>query len=565
MSSRSFARPLPRCHAVILLALLLLVPTLCQGQPLASPQVNFKVQGPNQQLEMIVNTSRILTLGKAIPKVLVMDPNVVKVTPLNTNQVQVAALNAGVTQINVWDDADRVYSIDVWVHNDARQLAMVLKNQFPNCSLQVFPLASSVVIKGYVDRPETVDRVIQMAEEYYPKAITNITVGGVQTVLLHVKMMEVSRTKMRALGFDWANLNGNDFVIQSVSGLVAAADPLGGAVTSTAGDTVRFGIVDGSNSFFGFLEALRQNNMVKVLANPTVVTTSGRPASFQVGGEFPILIPAGLGSTSIEYKQFGTRVDFVPIVLGNGNLRLEVRPQVSEIDESRSVTIDSITVPGLRSRYVDTAVEMKPGQTLALAGLVQERVEAENKGLPWLADLPWFGAGFRRVEEKINEIELLVMITPELVDALDPHEVPPCLPGAGTTSPNDIELYWRGYLETPRCCPPGAPPAFYNPGDVLPRGAQPMHAVPGTIPGGLEQVPTPAPEAVPPDDASARRRVPELTGVRSGRGSTRVPTRMVSSPDVPPSPPAASLQTAQPEPHDSEPGLIGPFGYDDLN
>jgi len=101
------------------------------------------------------------------------------------------------------------------------------------------------------------------------------------------------------------------------------------------GDTLRFGIASGANQFFGFLEALRQYNMVKVLANPTLVTTSGRPASFKVGGEFPILVPAGLGTISIEYKPFGTRVDFVPIVLGNGNLRLEVRPQVSEIDEAR--------------------------------------------------------------------------------------------------------------------------------------------------------------------------------------------------------------------------------------
>ena len=111
-------------------------------------------------------------------------------------------------------------------------------------------------------------------------------------------------------------------------------------------------------------------------------------------------MPQGLGTVSIEYKPFGTRVDFVPIVLGNGNLRLEVRPQVSEIDESRSVTINNITVPGLRTRWVDTAVEMKAGQTLALAGLVQERVESENKGMPWLADLPWVGAPFRRVEER---------------------------------------------------------------------------------------------------------------------------------------------------------------------
>ena len=203
----------------------------------------------------------------------------------------------------------------------------------------------------------------------------------------------------------------------------------------TGGETISFGIVNGDNAFFGFLEALRENNLAKVLAEPTLVTVSGRSASFNSGGEFPILVPQSLGTIAIEYKQFGTRVDFVPIVLGNGNIRLEVRPQVSELDNANGVTINGTRVPGLRTRWVDTAVEMKAGQTLALAGLIQTRIEAQNRGIPWLADLPWAGAAFRRVEEQKNEIELVVTVRPELVDALDPHEVPTCLPGRADHQP----------------------------------------------------------------------------------------------------------------------------------
>ena len=118
--------------------------------------------------------------------------------------------------------------------------------------------------------------------------------------------------------------------------------------------------------------------------------------------------------------------------------------------------IANTTVPGIRTRWVDTAAEMNAGQTLALAGLIQTQVESENRGLPWLADLPWVGAAFRRVEEQNNEVELLILVTPEFVDALDPHEVPPCGPGQLTTSPNDVELYWRGYVEVPRCCEDGS-------------------------------------------------------------------------------------------------------------
>lgn len=572
MSSRPVAPVITTRIAVVFLLLLLPAPALVHAQPFGlNPQ--FRVQGPTQQLEMVVNTSRILTLEKEIPKVMVNDPQMVKVTPLGATQIQVAAQRPGVTQINIWDVDGDIYSVDVIVYNDARELEMLLRNEFPTCSLRVRPLSSSVVISGYVDQPETVSRVIKMAEDYYPKVISNITVGGVQTVLLHVKMIEVSRTKLRELGFDWANLNGDDSVIQSASGLINGVNPLTQAI-SASGDTMRFGIVSGANQFFGFLEALRQYNMVKVMANPTLVTVSGRPASFKVGGEFPILVPGGLGTVAVEFKPFGTRVDFVPIVLGNGNLRLEVRPQVSEIDESRGVTINNITVPGLRDRWVDTAVEMRPGQTLALAGLIQERVESENKGLPWLADLPWAGALFRRVEEKVNEIELIVLVTPELVDALDPHEMPPCLPGMRTTSPNDPELYFRGYMEVPKCCPPGAMGAHVMPGNVYPQGGQ-LPVIPdGSASEAFEQVPLPSTRpAFPGEMAPSARRQPAGPNSRIGAGG-RIPARTVSTPT------SSSLarQTVT-NPHVSnnrqnpsssvssagDPGLIGPFGYDDLN
>ena len=119
-----------------------------------------------------------------------------------------------------------------------------------------------------------------------------------------------------------------------------------------------FGLVNGNNAFFGFLEALRREDVLKILSDPTLVAVSGRPAFFNSGGEFPILVPQSLGTVSIEYKKFGTQIDFVPIVLGNGNLRLEVRPRISEIDPTRSITINGTTVPGLRVRETDTGVEM---------------------------------------------------------------------------------------------------------------------------------------------------------------------------------------------------------------
>jgi pilus assembly protein CpaC len=422
----------------------------------ASPPIVRKLSGVSERMEMIVNTSRILTLDQKFLQVQVNNPDILQPTPLAPNQVQISAKKPGVTQVNLWGENKQIFTVDVIVQPDARELTETLKAQFPTASLKVVPISSSVMISGYVDQPENVPHILRIAEEFYPKVINNITVSGVQQVLLHVRVMEVSRTKLRALGFDFAKITGQNMVTSSVAGLLAGN--VTGATAAVGGDfggkgAVAAQVVEPGGSFFGVLEALREDKLLKVLAEPTLVTMSGRPAYFQVGGEIPVLTPQSLGTTSVDYKPYGTELDFVPIVLGDGKVRLEVRPKVSDLDWANAVELYGVKVPALNTRQVETGVELEAGQTLAIAGLVQNRTESSRKGLPWVSEMPYVGALFRRMEDKYNEIELLILVTPELVDPLNPPEVPPCGPGMDTTSPNDCELYFKGHIEVPRCCP----------------------------------------------------------------------------------------------------------------
>jgi pilus assembly protein CpaC len=413
--------------------------------------------GANERLELTTNTSRILTLDKNIPRVQVNNPDLLAVTPLSANQVQISAKKAGVTQVNLWDEDGQIYTVDILIYGDVKELEVALLTQFPNSSIKVYRYSESLVLKGFVDQPEHVSQIVQLSSDYAPKVINNITVGGVQQVLLKVRVMEISRTKLRSLGVDFSVLASNgSFFSSSVSGLIENTDVAGGiqTVTDTGGQTVEFAIFNGSNAFFGFLDALEQRNIAKVLAEPNIVAVSGRPAQFNVGGEIPIVVPQSLGTASIEFKKFGTQVDFLPIVLGNGNIRLEVRPRISEIDDSRSVIINEFNIPALTVREVDTAVEMKAGQTFALAGLVQERTESQFRGLPYVSDIPIIGVPFRKVEDEVNEIELLIVVTPEFVDAIDPHEVECGGPGYATTVPTNAGLYCGGHLEVPAHCNP---------------------------------------------------------------------------------------------------------------
>lgn len=534
------------------------------AQPPAAPGVTFQVKGAAERLEMTVNTSRVVEFQFDVPRMLVNNPELVRVIPISPKSIQLSAVRAGMTQLNVWDVDGNVTSIDLQILGDVQELDATLKTLFPEASIRLRPLNSSLYVSGFVPKAEMVNSIIRVAQDYFPQVINDMTVGGVHKVLLHVKVMEVSRTKLRAAGFDWAQISANgSFVTQSVSQVLQAP----GTLLGNTGATVRFGVIGDGGQFYGFLEALRQNDLAKLMAEPTLTTLSGRPASFNVGGEVPIPLQQSLGVTTVQYREFGTRIDFVPVVLGNGLVRLEVRPSVTEIDPSLR---DPVTgVPGFRSRYADTAVEMKTGQTLAIAGLIYERAEATNRGLPWLADMPWAGAAFRRVQERTNEVELLIFVTPEFCEALDPCEVPPCGPGELTTSPTDTELYFRGYIEVPKNCADG------NCGPAGHGG----HGMPGPMGPMYEELPPGQAAPAAPSPSSARRAAPTIkvagqsqpsaSSRRGGAIGTGAATRSVSTGGKTASPqngyssyhPGATPQKPSAT---AQPTLIGPLGYDDL-
>ncbi|MDX1963189.1 MAG: pilus assembly protein N-terminal domain-containing protein [Pirellulales bacterium] len=535
----------------------------------APANVVHKIRAASEKLEMTANTSRIVKLDQKIPRAQVNNKDLLDLTPLSPNEVQIFAKKPGVTQVNLWDESNNITTLDVIIYGDARELEQVLAQQYPNSSIRVRPIANSVILTGFVDSQEQVSGIIRIAEDYYPKVIPNITVGGVQQIALHVKVMEVSRTKLRTLGMDWSFSNGSDFVVSGVSGLISATAAQAGTATA-AGDTIRFGFVDGNNSFFAFLQALRQYKLIKVLAEPTLITVSGRPAFFNAGGEFPVLVPQSLGTVSIQYKKYGTQVDFVPIVLGNGTIRLEVRPRISEIDSTRSVTINGTTVPGLRVREVDTGVEMKAGQTLALAGLVQSRVESDSRGIPWLADLPYLGVPFRRNAEEINEVELLILVTPQFVNGVDASEVPPCGPGMSSTSPADCDFYFRGYMEVPNCGP-CAPGSNCDDGQFLQPTTNQV-ILPG-MPSGPTVAPSTKAEDLPPGTSSAVRGVGNVpsspylatpangvpqTASRPVRPAEAARGELIGTRAVPGRSAAPTTR-----PGSNSGGLIGPIGYDE--
>lgn len=467
-------------------------PPATQAKPasVASSVVNYNVTQSTETLQMIVRSSRILTLDKPIPRFIVQNEELLTVTPVAANQLQVSAVGPGITQLNMWDSEDNLFTVDVIVSADAREVEAILTTQFPGSNLKVTALSTGAgaVLSGTVNNVDDVDRALQIVEQFYATVVTNVRVIGVQQIMLHTKIMEVSRTKFRELGVDWAlsdRVNGTG-VLFSAGAMIDAPGTnfINFSPVANLANT-RVGAEIGRYDLDVLIKALRQNDLIKILAEPTVVATHGRPSRFIVGGKVPYIVPTGNGAVSVQYEEFGTSVDFLPFVVGPGRIRLEVRPEVSEPDPARSISVQGATIPAFRQRYVETAVEMNAGQTFAIAGLLQNRTEAVQRATPFFGELPWVGSLFRRVSEQNNEIELLITVTPELAEAMDPEQVPPGGPGLNTDSPSDKEFYMRGYIEVPRTdemCP--APTGL---GDACAPGAMQYHYPENHLPQNFPQ------------------------------------------------------------------------------
>jgi pilus assembly protein CpaC len=502
----------------------------------------FKVDSESNHLQMTVHSSRILMLNQKIAQFHAQNPDVLTLTALSPYQIQVAAKATGVTQVNLWGADQKEYVIDVIILGDAKELEMVLKSTFPTAAIKITPLAKSVLISGFVDKSSDIDCIIRIAEEYFPTVINHMTVGGVQQVLLHVKMMEVSRTKLRQFGMDFSAISGTQGLTTGVAGLLTPSlSSTSGLSTSGSGGTLAFTV---GKSFMGVLDALREDKLMRILAEPTLVTISGRPAQFLSGGSFYI-VPQGLAAAQPMQVKFGTQLDFVPIVLGNGKIHLDVRPHISQIDDSLSVQ----GYPGLLEQSTETGVELQAGQTLAIAGLVQSRTSAQNHGLPWISEVPYVGALFRTVKDERNDVELLILVTPEVVEPLNADEVPMCGPGMQTTSPSDWELFMKGHLEVPKCCPNQQATA----GEGIGNGAGSPPPPAGMIPGNGETLPAPE-----PSDSVSKTKTTATASRTSSVGNSKNKTYNHYTPSD------ANKDMSEPSSDGSgnPPGIIGPVGYD---
>jgi pilus assembly protein CpaC len=390
--------------------------------------------------------------------------------------IQLTGLQPGTTQITMTARAEPgqvpvTETIDVTVEIDVGLLRNLLERAVPTATVAPIPAGTTVILNGTVERVEDIETILAIARNTLgPGAqapINSMRVGGVQMVQLDVVVARVARSELRrfALG-DFGDNGTVHFLSQGTAGAfgIQTAQLTGGTGNGSLNVTGLNGNPSGAPSnivlalfrpgqqLFFFLQALRDNNLAKLLAEPHVLALSGRAAHFNSGGQQAVPQVSGFGGTAgVQFFEFGTNLDFLPIVLGNGKIYLDVTPTITALDPAAGVVIPGGgLVPGRLQQTVHTSVMLEDGQTFCIAGLIQNNVTGSTTKLPVLGDLPFVGAFFSRKSYNEVEEELVVLVTPHLVDAMSCDQVPKMLPGQETRTPDDFELFLEGILEAPR-------------------------------------------------------------------------------------------------------------------
>lgn len=412
-------------------------------------------------------------------KILISNGDIIGARPLRPNLVNIYNLGKkiGFSRVTVWDDASRQVRaiIDVSVNLDLTPLKQKISQLYPLEDIKVHASETGVVLSGTVSGPEVVEQVVRLTETFLPKkaeagtggkgtgesgsGITNLlTVGGIQQVMLEVKFAEVTRSSGRgwqaALGF--TGLGDNSGVIAGTGGIDGASS--GSFASGTLGSVLlnfaSFSTANPANIFLqlgDFTSALRfleDEGLARILAEPRLVTLSGQEASFLAGGEFPIPVPNENGIT-IEFREFGVALRFTPVVMSDGKISLRVAPSVSDIVSTSTIPSaiagENLNVPNLTTRKLETTVQLQDGQTLALAGLLQDNLRETVSKIPGLGDLPIIGALFRSTSYSQDKTDLLIAVTPHLVKPVKEGSI--SFPGEYLQPPNSLEFYLEGRLE----------------------------------------------------------------------------------------------------------------------
>jgi pilus assembly protein CpaC len=392
--------------------------------------------------------SHTLQTSRGFVDLIVGDPEIADVMPLTDRTLYVLGKKIGTTNVSVYDAAKQLVGIvEVEVAYDTARLAGDMERVAPGSGAYVSSANGRTVLSGPVADGVAAAKAVDLARQYGPEVLNNITVRSPQQVMLEVRFVEASRNAGKELGINWEVVGKNFGSATSAAYNVAAFTGLQGLPTGNTPFGTMIGRVLSSGVEADIIvQALEERGLARRLAEPNLITMSGEKASFLAGGEFPIPVQSDEGRITVDYKKFGVSLVFTPVVLANGVINLRIEPEVSQLDYTNTVRTATVAVPALIVRRASTVVELRDGQSFAIAGLLQSINQETQEQLPWLADVPVLGALFRSAAFERKETDLAIIVTPRLVKPARPGQRLKT-PLDNTAPANDADLFLAGRQE----------------------------------------------------------------------------------------------------------------------
>jgi pilus assembly protein CpaC len=392
-------------------------------------------------LRVMVDKSLLINTTEQIKRISVTDPAIADPTVLTPTQILVHGRAPGEVSLIIWDENERSRSFDLRVDVDVTAASEEIHRLFPTEQINVTPSRSAIVLSGHVTTEEVAKHAGALASAYSKNVVNVLTFGpvGAEEVLLEVKFAEVDRTALTQVGFNFLSTGSGNTLGALGTGQFGGVTGIGSITdtgssspfpsTATVSNVLNMFFFNPQVHLGAVIEALKSQNLLQILAEPNLIAVNGKEASFLAGGEFPFPVAqqnaSGIATVTIQFREFGVRLKFTPVIQPNGSIHLHVAPEVSTLDFADAVTVAGTTIPAISTRKADTEFELQDGQSFVIAGLLDNRVTNVDNKIPWLGDIPIIGNFFKSKSDQKSNSELMVLCT---VHRISPSVQPPPVP-----------------------------------------------------------------------------------------------------------------------------------------
>jgi len=422
-----------------------LTPTSAQSQTLRIMPGSVR-----DTLAVAMNRAVVVETELPFAELSIANPGIADISTLSDRSIYVLGKAPGRTTLTILGpNGDLVANVEVQVTPDVAEFRERLRQILPSERIEVRTANDGIVLSGTVSSIARLDAALQLAERYAPGRVSNLMgVGGTQQVMLQVRFSEVQRGVAQnlaasfALGDSTGALGTGGFSTPALAASALAGTPT--ASGANAAGVISGGFSIGNVQFQVMLEAMESNGLARTLSEPSLTALSGQEAYFLAGGEFPVPVLGDGGAVTIDYRPFGVELNFTPRVLDGDVINLQMNASVSSIDASTTVTTGGVSVPGFRRRQTSTTVELRDGESFAIAGLLQDDFQGSVSQVPWLGDIPILGALFRSTDYQRDQSELVIFVTAHLVSPTRGEAL--LLPTDRIRLPNEAQLFLNGQL-----------------------------------------------------------------------------------------------------------------------